>query len=757
MNKRSKRLIALCIAMSLSMSSVVCADEATEISSAECSENAVSESVEDTVSDNEEFKEEISPNSISENISDDESIDIESVEDSIKTQFLSTDELVYDTDLELSSAEISAVLDETAEELSALTSGEDYIADEAMFTTDSEDDAREVAEEYGAELESYLDGVAVLKFDTDVKDVFTAAAESASNNTLIHPNYLLSLDTVNDSAGKTVEFKKIETHSSIKTVSGHNDPLISKQWFLDAISANEAWKVTSGNGVKVAVLDTGCDVNHEDLKNNIAETYSTIDGKTDVTDNVGHGTHCAGTIAAALDNKVGGAGVAPGAKLCIIKVSKSGSMAFADVMKGLSKAGDMGADVVSMSFGGYYFDSSALAMFQNSVNNLRDKGTVLMAAAGNESTSDKCYPASLENVISVAAAGYGMYAENTLDGHTYSPSDPELAWYSNYGTTVDIIAPGGSCKNNTYGSVDNLSTVPGSYDSDGKLETGYAYMAGTSMACPVATGVAALIFSANSDLINDNTASAAEAVENKLISSTDGKTYHFYELNSSVDTGCINAYKAVSGKAEISAIRIARADGTILANNASVYIEKGKSEKLKLVDRDGKPLTSAESKNMTWSSSGTDITVKKGKCKVNKKASVDSTVTVTVSGNDATAKLNFVILEKVKGIYYQKTSKKVAKKLVKSVSLNTSTDISDLPTLVGSDVYAVTGISKVGTTRTYTGYDVNYIGYNIAANKKTLAMIDGSTFTPTKKGSYKVKYVLKDGSKKAFTVTFKVK
>lgn len=780
MKKRVNKLIALFLTVSLSATSLVYADDVTEaagteVSSEESSESASTESTEenteeeDAVSENEtesteEPTEETSENSVSDDTelttesTDSETVDVAAVEESIEEQFLNSDDLVYDTDLTISNVETAAVLADTASALSELKADEDYVSNEAMFTTDSEERAKVVAEEYGAELESYSDGVATLKFDTDVIDVFNTASDSLSSNVLLHPNYIASFDTV-DSSDSSIAFEELEldTTASTQSLSGHNDTYISKQWFLDAISANEAWSVTKGSGVKVAVLDTGCDVTHEDLKSNIAETYSTVTGTTDVTDNVGHGTHCAGTIAASLDNGIGVAGVAPSAQLYIIQISRSTGISYSNIFKGINKAAELDVDVASMSFGGYISDSSTLAMLQNCLNNLRNNGTVLVVAAGNESTDTPSYPAACNNVLSIASAGYGMYASNTAYGHTYSPSDPELAWYSNYGSTVDLIAPGGSCLNNTYGSVDNLSTVPSNYTDTGYLTSGYAYMAGTSMACPVAAGVAALVFAANPDLIDNNTASAVEAVENKLLASTDGKTYNNYRINSSVDTGCINAYKAVSGTAEISAVRVARADGTILTNNTTVYIDKGKSEKLKLVGKDGKVLKSSVTKTANWSSSSSDISVKKGKLKVSKSATVGNSSTISVSCNDTSININFVTIDKVKNILYQKTSRKVSNKFTTTASVNGSIAISDLPTVVGQSVYAITKVTKSGLRRTYSGYDVNLIGYNITGNKKVMSMISGGVFTPTKKGNYKVKYVLNDGSKKTFTVTFKVK
>ncbi|MEW6769971.1 MAG: S8 family peptidase [Bacillota bacterium] len=225
-------------------------------------------------------------------------------------------------------------------------------------------------------------------------------------------------------------------------------------WGVQMVMAPLAWKFVKGDGVKVAVLDTGVDVNHPDLKENIlcAANFTTSD-RGDFVDRHGHGTHVAGIIAG-TDNGRGVVGVAPKCKLVIAKVlGDDGRGELEWIAAGLLWALEQEADIISMSLG----TSSQLPdEFHSLIKTVVDAGAVVVAAAGNES-GRVGYPAAYEEVIAVTAVDPGM--------------DPAV--FTNRGPEAFVSAPG----------VDILSTFP---------PARYAVLSGTSMAAPVVSGVLAL-------------------------------------------------------------------------------------------------------------------------------------------------------------------------------------------------------------------------------------------------------------------------
>jgi len=219
----------------------------------------------------------------------------------------------------------------------------------------------------------------------------------------------------------------------------------------------EAWAETLGEGVKVAVLDTGIDMDHPDLDGQIVATQDfTGDGIQDVN---GHGTHCAGIIAAKI-NDVGFIGVAPKAKLIIGKVlGNDGSGAYEWISDGVRWAFDEGADVISMSLGG---PSTTPGLFQ-SIHEVLAQGGKIICAAGNDGslyTNNIGFPGKYGSVITVASHDYNG-----------NPSG-----FSSRGGELDFIGPGDGI----------WSTYTGG---------SYRQLSGTSMATPYVAGLAALIIS----------------------------------------------------------------------------------------------------------------------------------------------------------------------------------------------------------------------------------------------------------------------
>lgn len=219
------------------------------------------------------------------------------------------------------------------------------------------------------------------------------------------------------------------------------------------IKAPAAWNCGRGKGIKVAVLDTGIDYNHPDLKPNYKLGISFVSGESSAMDYNSHGTHCAGTIAAAI-NGTGVVGVAPAAYLYAVKVlSRYGSGAWSNLIAGIDWCvNKKDLDVLSMSLGG----ASAPTAVETMCNLAWSKGALLVAAAGNNGGAVG-YPAKYKSVIAVSA----------IDNAN------NLAPFSSRGPEVELCAPG----------VNVLSTIPGG---------GYGSKSGTSMACPHVSGTAAL-------------------------------------------------------------------------------------------------------------------------------------------------------------------------------------------------------------------------------------------------------------------------
>jgi subtilisin family serine protease len=236
-----------------------------------------------------------------------------------------------------------------------------------------------------------------------------------------------------------------------------DDRLISRQGHLAEVRLPQAWQRSRGSSaVTVAVLDTGVDRTHPDLRRAIAGAYNAVSGTTSVTDEIGHGTAVAGVAAAETDNGRGIAGAGFDTSLLAVKVAtpgKAGVIYGADLARGIRWATDQGADVINMSLGG----PNADVAMRDAVAYAAAKGVVLVAAAGNDGDTVRSYPAALEGVIAVGAT----------DG-------PRRALFSSYGGWVDVAAPGRGI----------YTTLAGG---------GYARWDGTSFAAPIVAGQAALL------------------------------------------------------------------------------------------------------------------------------------------------------------------------------------------------------------------------------------------------------------------------
>ncbi len=278
-----------------------------------------------------------------------------------------------------------------------------------------------------------------------------------------------------------------------------NDPLFPRQWALGQIRGPGAWaRGFRGRGTVIAILDSGIDQGHPDLLPNRLEgvdMYARVKKIPDCPpgpeDDDGHGTHTAGIAAAAANNGIGVAGVAPEAKILPIKVGDASTVDFDAVVAGIRWAADQGADVASLSVAtgeGVPVAGAQLAplepQLEAAVEYAWSRGTVVVAAAGNKSTPLCSYPAAAAKAVCVTAS------DRAGKPTTYSNAGAEPD-----GTTV-VRAPGGG---GTPGTVDIcednvLSTLwPQSASGGCKSTKGYDTLAGTSMAAPHVAGLAALL------------------------------------------------------------------------------------------------------------------------------------------------------------------------------------------------------------------------------------------------------------------------
>lgn len=256
--------------------------------------------------------------------------------------------------------------------------------------------------------------------------------------------------------------KDAEAHALAQTVP----------WGIPRVQGTNAHAAGyTGNGVKVAILDTGIDSSHPDLSLNVKGGYSVFTDSANSNpfyDGYGHGTHVAGTVAA-VNNTIGVLGVAPNASLYSVKVlDNSGSGSYSGIAQGIEWAINNNMDIINMSLGG----TTGSAILQQYCDLAYNSGILLVAAAGNSGNSagtgdNVNYPARYSSVIAVAA----------IDSNNKRGS------FSSTGPALELSAPG----------VSVYSTVP---------NNGYATYNGTSMASPHVAGVAALVWQAKPSLTN---------------------------------------------------------------------------------------------------------------------------------------------------------------------------------------------------------------------------------------------------------------
>ena len=306
------------------------------------------------------------------------------------------------------------------------------------------------------------------------------------------------LEQIKETLEQNPAVESVDYNYVRRTTSIPDDPRFDAQYGLRQIKAPAAWnKIQASGEVDIAVVDTGIDSDHPDLRSKIEAQRTFLNGvETEgAEDDTGHGTHVAGIAAAVTDNGKGVAGACPGCDLLIAKTFANDDGYDSDVADGIVWATDNGAEVINFSFGGRR-KSDAL---RNAVNYAWDEGVVVVAAAGSLGRNVRFYPAAYRNAIAVAAT-------NKKD---------RRAKYSNYGGWVDLSAPG--------------TKITSTY-----LSGGYRQLGGTSMSTPHVAGLAGLLAA------QDRSAPKIRArMENTAVDRGDEGKDKYY------GHGRINAYRAV--------------------------------------------------------------------------------------------------------------------------------------------------------------------------------------------------------------------
>ena len=293
-----------------------------------------------------------------------------------------------------------------------------------------------------------------------------------------------------------------------------NDTYFSKQWSIAATKSQEAWKIVKQKKIiRIAVVDSGVDYNHPDLKNRISkdEGYNFINNNRNIMDDLGHGTQVAGVIAAEAGNKIGISGIVGllDVKIIPIKVlDKSGKGSSDVIAKGIRYAADIGADVINVSidFEEHDTDIEKALLYANT------RGAFIIVASGNSNSDCDSYsPAGDTYAFTVAA----------------TTRESLRPYFSSYGTSVSVAAPG----------VDILTTTLG-----GK----YSEESGTSMSSPIVTGIVAMLIAQNPNLSVNYISKIIEFTATDIEGKGRDKTSGY---------GLVNALKAVQAVQAVQAAK----------------------------------------------------------------------------------------------------------------------------------------------------------------------------------------------------------
>lgn len=386
--------------------------------------------------------------------------------------------------------------------------------DDKTSTLNSEDDSYKS--------KNVINGQIVVRFNQNMDNSSLLGFATANNLKML--KYVKRINTavfktsINKSVSNLIDELKAtssiieyaEENYKLTTSYTVNDPKAREQNGMAVANLPKAWDITFGDPkVVIAVIDTGIDLTHPDLKNKVVQGYNILtQGQSQPMDDNGHGTHASGIVAAETNNKIGVAGTAPLCKIMPIKaLDAKGSGETVNIAYGIIWAVDHGARIISMSLGGPQNET-----VKRAVEYALAKDTVLVAAMGNDGKNVKSFPAALPGVISVGSVTFSKQRSD----------------FSNFGSWISVVAPGSEI----------LSTLPTYVSTMTEMEKnqGYDYLDGTSMACPMVAGLAGLVLSRYPNYTQQEVKAKIESTATDLgTKGFDDKYGH----------GLINAYKAV--------------------------------------------------------------------------------------------------------------------------------------------------------------------------------------------------------------------
>jgi thermitase len=404
------------------------------------------------------------------------------------------------------------VNDLSSNQVSSLSSRSSLLRQQSNFKLESEPGEILVALKNGR-MKNFLEKVST-KFSIKTEDSIPSL-----DTLLLRTDNKAKANEIIKSLSQDPDVEVVGPNYKVWTMLDVNDPMEKDQYALKLIEAKKAWDITQGRAETIiAIVDTGVDLSHPDLKDKLVPGFSALKDKEDDHnqkiggDDNGHGTHCAGIAAGIGNNGIGIAGVALKNKIMPVRVlGGAGSGSLFSIAKGVDWAVDNNASVISMSLGG---PSSAMDLVvERAVNKALKKNIPVVAAMGNSGKEEKSVPACIKGVIAVGA----------------TDSNDKKAPFSTFGSHISVSAPG----------VQILSTMP-TYDVFITKEYGvsknYAALSGTSMATPVVSGVVGLIRSKYPNL------TPAQIKERLEKSSDDLGQTGFDKL---YGHGRVNAYKAL--------------------------------------------------------------------------------------------------------------------------------------------------------------------------------------------------------------------